>query len=133
MADPLAIIGGAIKTVQKLREVSQKVKDADTLNLIADLNLSLADLKLQFADLQNENLRLQEELKKSKLQSSFRDKLILKNGLYYFKVAEPNRSDGPYCTRCFDVDEKLVLVAALPRDFQEFGQFSCPNCKAHYT
>jgi len=132
MTDAISIISSAIKTVQKLREVAQKRKDADTNTLIADLMLSLSDLKMQFADLQEENLNLKAEIKKIGEQSELRSKLILKNLLYYFKEDEPDRADGPYCTRCFDVESKLVLVTPLFGDFKAFGKFVCHNCKAHY-
>ena len=132
MADALSIVGAAIKTVQKLREVAQKVRDAPTQNLIADLTMTLADLKLQIADLQETNLRLQGEIKSLKEQSSFRDKLEIRGSLYYFKVPEQNRPLGPYCTRCYDVEQKLVLATPVPDEFRVFGKFTCPNCKAYF-
>jgi len=133
MADPLSIVTGAIKTLQKLREISQKMKNAEIRNLAADLSLNLADLKLQIAELQEENAGLRVQLKKNSQSASYRDKLTVKNGLYFFKESQSNRPDGPYCTRCFDVDEKLVLVSEMSRAFHGIVKYECPNCKAHFA
>ncbi len=132
MADVLSLISSAVVTVQKLREVAQKLKDADARNLVADLNMTLADMKLQFADLQEENVRLKAELRAAHESEDLRDKLIVKDGLYYLTQSIKGRPDGPYCTRCFDVEGKLVLVVAFTGAFREFGKYNCPNCKAHY-
>jgi hypothetical protein len=132
MADVLSLITAAVATVQKLKEVAQKMKDADTRNLVADLNMTLADLKLQFADLQEENIRLKGELRKAHESEELRGKLAVKDGLYYLNQPIAGRPDGPYCTRCFDVEGKLVLVVAFTGAFREFGKYNCPNCKAHY-
>jgi uncharacterized small protein (DUF1192 family) len=133
MADPLSIVSEAIRTLQKLREVTQKMKHVELLNLVADLSLNLAELKLQVAELQEENGSLKAELKKNAQSSSFREKLVLKGSTYFFKEPQENRPDGPYCTRCYDVEEKLVLVTELERAFNPIAKYICPNCKAHYS
>jgi hypothetical protein len=46
MSDTLAMVGKLVQVGKTLRDVAEFVKDAQTKNLIADLNLSLADLKL---------------------------------------------------------------------------------------
>lgn len=132
MPDALSLISTAIKTVQKLKEVSQKIKDADTRNLIADLIMTLADLKLQFAELQENNIRLKSDLVAARESANLREKLNLKESLYYLSEPIKGRPSGPYCTRCFDVDGMLVLVVAFTDTFRDFGKYNCPNCKAHY-
>ena len=75
MADVMSILSTAIATVQKLREVSEKIKDAETNNLIAGLHMALADLKMQFVTLQEENMRLRKELQQVREQTDFRSKV----------------------------------------------------------
>lgn len=133
MADPLSIVSEAIRTLQKLREVTQKMKHVELLNLVADLSLNLAELKLQVAELQEENGSLKAELKKNAQSSSFREKLVLRDRLYFFKEPQENRPVGPYCTRCYDVEEKLVLVTEMPRVVRNIAKYSCPNCKTNYS
>ena len=132
MADVLSILNGAITTVQKLREISQKVKDAETTNLIADLNLKLADLKMKFAELQEDNLRLRNELNEAKTQADIRGMMTLRDGLYHLKTPMEDRPEGPYCTRCLDVEGRPVLVSQLAKVFHDAAKYQCPNCKAHY-
>jgi hypothetical protein len=59
--DPIIILSSiskAIETVKKLRQITDKVKDADLKNLIADLTLELAEMKMQLADVIDENRKL---------------------------------------------------------------------------
>lgn len=51
-------ISTAITIARKLKEVSDKIKDADFKNLLADLTLELAEIKTQLADVLEENTRL---------------------------------------------------------------------------
>jgi len=70
MADVLALVGSAIDRVKRLKAITDKIRDAESRNLIGDLSISLADLRLEIADLKNENLRLQTELKQKKVSES---------------------------------------------------------------
>jgi hypothetical protein len=51
MADFLTLVGAAVETVRKLRAIAEKVKDAETRSLMADLHLQLADIKTEAARL----------------------------------------------------------------------------------
>ena len=128
--DILVTVKTLVEVVGKLRQVAEKTKDADTRNLIADLNLALADLKVQCAELQNDNLRLQADLRESKSHAELRNNLELREGLYHLREAGDGRPTGPYCTRCFDADEKLILVGGAP--MAHFGRWYCNNCKSFY-
>ena len=129
MVDPIAAISGAIDIAKKLREVSKKINDADTMNLIADLNLALADVKIEVAELKEDNLQLQQQLRKAQEQPDFRSNLELKDGVYFFKEPVDGRPDGPYCPTCFDVDERLVIISEMGESFRDLGRFHCNHCK----
>jgi len=62
MSEIFAVVAKAIGTMQKLKEVSDKIKDADMRNLVADLNLDLADIKMKLAEISNENRELKEKI-----------------------------------------------------------------------
>jgi hypothetical protein len=132
MPDVIATLTGVIETAKKLREVSKKMQDAELRSLIADLNLELADLKMQMSELREENLLLRKQVQEAKQEADFRDKVTLKDGLYYLAEAVKGRPDGPYCPRCLDAEGKLILVTLVSDVFQVFGKHSCPNCKQHY-
>jgi len=132
MADVMAILSTAIATVQKLREVSEKIKDAETNNLIADLNIALADLKMQFVTLQEENMQLRKELQQAREQADFRSKVTFKEGLYFLTERVEGRPEGPYCPHCLDAEGKLILVTKAQEPFRDFGNLRCPKCKNYY-
>ena len=133
MADLLATLSGVIETAKKLLQLSSKIRDAESRNLIADLNLALAELKIQLADMQEENRRLREELAAKTQRENYRAQLKLRQGLYYFEEPPAGRAGGPYCPRCFDVAEKLVLVNETPPLMRDLARYICPNCKATYS
>jgi hypothetical protein len=60
--DATNAISLALGITKKLREVSDRVKDADVKLLIADLSIQLADAKQQQADLMNEVTELRAQL-----------------------------------------------------------------------
>lgn len=132
MPDPISLIGGALETVKKLREISEKVKDADTRNLIADLNIALADLKSEIASLKEENVRLTEELKQKKARDSYNE-LVVRDGVLYFTEPPPGKPEGPYCPNCKENNNRLVLIQDLrdsPRS--AFGEFTCRICNSFF-
>jgi predicted RNA-binding Zn-ribbon protein involved in translation (DUF1610 family) len=62
MADVLASITAAIATVRKLKEVSDKIRDAEIKGLVADIQIELAEVKSRLADVLNENTQLKSQL-----------------------------------------------------------------------
>jgi regulator of replication initiation timing len=63
MPEIIASISAAISTAKKLKEISDKIKDADLRNLLADLSLELAEIKTQLADMMDENRQLKEKIR----------------------------------------------------------------------
>ena len=68
MPEIMSSISSAITIAKKLKVVSDKVKDADFKNLLADLNLELAGIKMQLAEVMEENIR--QKAKISDLEST---------------------------------------------------------------
>jgi hypothetical protein len=63
MPEIISSITAAIATAKKLKEISDKTKDADLRNLLADLSLELAEIKTQLADMMDENRQLKEKIR----------------------------------------------------------------------
>src|SRR5258707_15587824 len=63
MTDVMQSLGHAIDIAKRLREMSEKMKNADFANLIADLNLEFADVKMKLAGVMEENLKLKEKIR----------------------------------------------------------------------
>jgi hypothetical protein len=68
MPEIISSITSAVAIVRKLKEVSDKIKDADFKNLLADLNLELAEIKMQLAGVMEENTRFKARI--SELEST---------------------------------------------------------------
>jgi hypothetical protein len=63
MTDVMQSLAHAIDIAKRLREMNEKVKNADFANLIADLNLEFADVKLKLAGVMERNLKLKERIR----------------------------------------------------------------------
>lgn len=62
MTDILTGISTAITLTKRLKEVSEKIKNAEFANLLADLSLQLAETNSNLAQLVNENTELKQRL-----------------------------------------------------------------------
>ena len=81
----------------------------------------------------SEKLRQQEELihKLEKENRSLRETADLKDRLLhrdemYFVRQDDDSDDGPFCTRCYDIDGKLSRLQVA-----HWTQPLCPECKRH--
>ena len=94
------------------------------------------ELYRKILDLQAEAIELTEQLKQKceiigqlKEALELKGKLIYKDSAYY--VADENGKiiDGPFCTKCFDIDH---LKCRLVPDNKE-PQVICPNCEVSFS
>lgn len=129
MADFLAIVTTAIETVKKLRAVAEKIKDAETKNLIADLQLQLADIKAMAAELKEEKMTLQQQLKSAIERKSFAKKLIHRNGLYWLESPKPGENPGPFCPNCSTEDRPYAVQEEA---IKAFGKYHCTKCNGFF-
>ena len=75
-------------------------------------------------ELQEENFTLREKVKTLEDQQRIKDQAQF-DGSVYWLVKGPNRT-GPFCQRCFDVDQKLVRLQDWDEDV-----WVCHACKMH--
>lgn len=121
----------AVDLFGQLRAVSDKVKDAEAKNLIADLGLALADLKTHLVDLREENFQLRTEAAKLREVLNRRGTVRLHDGVYY--EDRDGQIDGePFCPRCFDVKELRVHLSTTQHSETRKGKFRCPECKEYF-
>lgn len=100
------------------KEVLSVAQKADNV----DLYKQLLDLSAQALELQAENARLKEELSNLNKKKDIESRIIRHQESYLsFQDDDLNLC---YCTKCWDVDEKLVQLQCDP----ETGGFSCPQC-----
>lgn len=91
------------------------------------------DLKIKISELVSENLRLKEEnfilknsLKSLEKQNELASLLKFENNHYY--LIKENTKEGPFCSKCWDSEKKLVRIHNGGSDMGTI-YFTCPNCK----
>jgi regulator of replication initiation timing len=77
MPEIISSITAAITTAKKMKEISDKIKNAELRNLVGDLSLELAEIKTQLAEVSDENRQLK------------------------LKVRELESAEGEPCPKCF--------------------------------
>lgn len=87
-----------------------------------DLRMKITDLYGQNIDLKEENHKLRTSLQEIKERSKINSELKHKDN-HYFKG-----EDGPFCTKCWDADSKLIRLHNGGTSNGE-TYFTCPNCK----
>jgi hypothetical protein len=135
VAEPKAIITTVIGIAAKLGDLLKTVEDAEAKTLMADLQLHLASLKVELANqkeematLKNDYVQLTGQLR---AKNDATGNMVLRDGAYYFATAPEGRPDGPYCTRCRDIDNRLVLVSDI--SVLAFGKWRCPQCRNNFS
>jgi len=107
----------------ELGKVDLKLKAAELTQKITELTQQVTELALVNSDLQQQIIEGKQAFTKLEDRLKVRDELIC-NGLDYSRKKSDGTIDGPFCTRCYDVDGILVR---LPGD-NSFGQMKCPQC-----
>ncbi len=94
------------------------------------------ELYRKILDLQAEALELTEQLKQkdemiSRLKGvlDLKGKLICKDSAYYITDENEKIIDGPFCTKCFDVDHLKCRLVATDKE----PIVICPNCKVQFA
>lgn len=111
--------------IDNIKDVVKLVQKIDNLELLQKI-----------LNLQTEVIDLTEQLKqKDEIISQLKDALDLKGRLtckdsaYYLTNKNGKIIDGPFCTKCFDVDH---FKCRLVPDNKE-PQVICPNCKVSFS
>jgi hypothetical protein len=119
-----------VKSVQSLVKDSGKAelreKTTDLTQKIADLTQQVTELVLLNSDLHGKLLESKQEMATLQDRLKLRDELVPSGNVYKRKLPD-GKEDGPFCTRCADVDGTLVRVITGQRSNGE-KTFHCPHC-----
>jgi len=102
--------------VENIKETAKLIQKIDNI----DLYRRILDLQAEVMELVDENRRLKEQLQ-------VRSELTFDKGAYWLGKDEKTR-DGPFCSRCWDVDRKLVRIRCAPGYTPV-----CPQCNAYFA
>ena len=69
-------LDGLIKSIGVLRDVAQRMRDAELQSALADVTLDAAQLKTEMAAVREENAKLREEVQSLRTQADIRSKVF---------------------------------------------------------
>jgi len=110
---------GVIDDIQKIGKVLQKAGQIGLYEKLLAIQEKALDIQQQNALLQKEIVELKEELK-------IKGSLIFRENAYYLINEQANKTDGPYCSKCYDDEKKLIHLSPL----QNTNYLKCPKCNS---
>lgn len=111
-------------------DLKELLKDAKNFATGAnDLQLKgvLLDIQDAVYDLQDENRELRLKIEELENNQILESEIDYRGGAYY------RGENGPYCSRCWDAENKLVRLSVLPTNFRRMGTHKCANCENPFT
>ncbi len=120
----LAAIKNSIDIAKSLKNVDASLEKAGLRLKTAELIETLAEAKINATEVQD--LIRDKDKKIAELEAllAFKEKLTFKKGMYYKTDENLTSEDEPYCSRCWDYEQKAVHLFKQGKDF-----FECPQCK----
>ena len=124
MPDPVTAIVSAkavFAAIKKGIALAKKAGDNEVLEILLDAQEQALDLRDEVLSLRTERQELRAE------NAQLREALKLQGTVKYDDGAywtENEERDGPFCTKCWDADERLIR---MKHTYHEW--FECPNCK----
>jgi len=118
---------GILKTAKDIAKILNPLKNVELYREVADLRIKL--------DEQTEQVK-----EKNQLIAQLKDALAMKENMvcegsaYYIVDEQDNKTDGPFCTKCFDVDHDLCRLVNGPRqgDGRPWEWVQCQKCKTPF-
>jgi len=103
-----------LKSIGKILQEAGKIEQ---YKQILEIREKLLEMQEEIEGLKKENKELRDRFAVS-------EDLEYENNVYWVEKNESNK-DGPFCSRCWDADKKLIRMH--PAGNSAFGE--CPNCK----
>jgi hypothetical protein len=106
------------------------IKDAVKLAQQVDnmpLLQKIVEVQSQLNDLAEELKEKSEEIEKLRKALAFKGKIIHKHHLFWEKGENGQIIDGPFCPKCFDLDQQICRV--IISDTKDRRYVQCLKCK----
>jgi hypothetical protein len=136
MADIGAIAAGlssikiALDITKEFRNIDTSFKDAEMKLKLAELIEALSDTKFALSDVRDENLELKEKVRLLEAKLNQKDEVLFRDGHYYLASPTSGKPEGPFCSKCYSDEDKLILLDEFTPEFRVFGKYNCPKCNA---
>ena len=83
---------------------------------------AVADALLEGAKIAGENAELRARVRELEEQARLRAELVFEGNAYW--LPRDGGREGPFCSKCFDVDGKVIRL----HHWEESRQHACPSC-----
>jgi len=111
---------GMIENIKDAVKIVQKIDNIELYRKLLDLQTEAMELTQKLKEKDEKIDQLEEALK-------IKGKLVLRGSAYYITDDGGKLLDGPFCTKCFDVDHVMCrIVRAIGR------MVRCQKCKASF-
>jgi len=129
----IVTIGAFLSSVKSATDIAKAIRSADASLERAEMKLkmaelleSLAEAKVQATDIRD--LLTEKNNRIAELEAAFQFKgKLVRHGDAYYEAADGSPTGAPYCSRCWEVDKKLVHVTEFSS-----GQTHRGSCKTPY-
>lgn len=101
-----------LKSVGKVLQEAGKIEQYQQ---ILDAQRQLLEMQKRIEDLESDKKQLQDEL-------TVKGQITPEGNLYW--LDHDGKKDGPFCTRCWDDEHKLIRLHQSPVS----GRMNCPKC-----
>ncbi|WP_020562097.1 hypothetical protein [Methylosarcina fibrata] len=105
----------------KYSEIMDLMKKGATM----EAQEKIMELRAGALELQEENLDLKAKIKELEAALKRQGELIYEKPSYW--IVSDNGKDGPFCQRCYDVEQHLVRLQGGEND-----SWNCKSCKSLY-
>jgi len=110
--------------IDEIKSVVEVIKKIDNIELYRQI----LDLQSEIMKLVEENNELKTKIKELESKFILKESFVL--GLNSYWIKKGDEYDGPFCTRCWDSDKKLIrIISQSGRDRFE-AMHRCPNCNS---
>ena len=116
---------GIIDNIKEVVSLIQKTGNIDSVRQILDVQKEALDLLEQKGELQKRVSELEELI-------AIRSEVRFENGAYY-RNREDGSREGPFCSRCLDVTDKLVMLHSFYNQNVGATISRCPECGTQAT
>lgn len=116
---------GIVDNIKDAAKLAQQIDNMPLYRQILDLQAEAMDLTQQLRDKDEQIRQLEESL-------SFKSSLAKKDLAYFTVDDSGNITDGPFCTKCFDVDHTKCRLIPITQEGFVGNHVQCQKCKVPF-
>lgn len=117
----------AIDLTKKLRGALEKIKNAEILIWVADLQNHILDLKGIILELRDENQKQMEKITKLENKLKREDQYFFEDNVYWDKKPDGKKGDA-ICPACLGKNDQAIRMSLTGKN-----HYFCQACKSGYN